>query len=97
MKKGIIIFLISSFYTVSLFAQNNNKGPLFLNPTQSINSVIPNGGNSKFSILVGLPFLGKNDNLSPRLISPVDIRNPWGILYLSNTFENDYLDRKSVV
>lgn len=89
MKKGIIIFFITCFYTFTLFAQTN-RGPRIINPSQAINSTIPNGGNAKFSLQVGLPILGKNQQNNTRLIRPLDIRSPWDILYLNNTFSDDY-------
>ena len=89
MKKGIISFLLGTILVLNLQAQTN-RGPRIIYPTQVINSSIPNGGNAKFSMQVGLPILGINQISNTRILHPLDIRNPWDILYLSNTFSEDF-------
>lgn len=89
MKKSIIIFFITCFYTFTLFAQTN-RGPRIIYPSQTVNSTIINGQNRKLIMQIGLPILGINQQTNTRLIRPLDIRNPWDILYLSNTFSDDF-------
>ncbi len=88
MKKGIFIFLITCINAVSIYAQSN-RGPIIIYPSQTVNSVIPNGGTMKFNMQIGLPY-AINMSTTTRLTKPLDIRNPWDVLYLSNTFDNDF-------
>ena len=41
---------------------------------------------------VGLPFLGQNMNEATRVTNPADVRFPWDVLYIYNTFAEDYFD-----
>ncbi|WP_242607242.1 LamG-like jellyroll fold domain-containing protein [Flavobacterium sp. MEB061] len=80
MMKKIIAFLGIFFLGAGLYAQNT-KGAKIVPVSQAIQ-------NKGFSIQVGLPFLGQNKT-GPRRTNPADIRFPWNILYLYNTFAEE--------
>ncbi|MFH6951052.1 LamG-like jellyroll fold domain-containing protein [Flavobacterium sp. FlaQc-51] len=83
MMKKIIAFLGIFFLGAGLYAQNT-KGAKIVPVSQAIQ-------NKGFSIQVGLPFLGQNKT-GPRRTNPADIRFPWNILYLYNTFAEESFD-----
>ncbi|MFK5889462.1 MAG: T9SS type A sorting domain-containing protein [Flavobacteriaceae bacterium] len=77
--KKIILTLGVLFFGLTLYAQND-KGAKVVIASQAIQK---NG----FSIQVGLPFLGTKN--SGRITNPVDIRFPWDVLYLFQTFSEE--------
>ena len=48
--------------------------------------------NNGYSIQVGIPYLGQNLNSTERTNNPIDVRFPWGVLYLYNTFAEESFD-----
>ena len=48
--------------------------------------------NNGYSIQVGVPYLGQNLNSTERTTTPIDVRFPWGVLYLYNTFAEESFD-----
>lgn len=45
-----------------------------------------------FNIQVGVPILGHNLHASERVVTPLDIRFPWDVLYLYQTFSDESFD-----
>ncbi len=48
--------------------------------------------NPNYTLQVGMPILGLNQQTTTRPVSPGDIRFPWGVLYLFDTFSEDSFD-----
>ncbi|MBW1298595.1 LamG-like jellyroll fold domain-containing protein [Aquimarina litoralis] len=80
--KKILVALGLLLLGTEAFAQD---GAQHVTASQTIQS---NG----YSIQVGVPYLGQNINSIDRTINPVDVRFPWDILYLYNTFEEESFD-----
>ncbi len=80
--KKIIITLVFGLMASVLWAQND-KGAKVLPVSQAIQK---NG----FTIQVGLPFLGQKPG--GRNTKPADVRFPWGVLYLYDTFAEESFD-----
>lgn len=81
--KKIIVALGLFFLGTGLWAQNT-KGAKIIPVSQSIQK-------KDITIQVGLPFLGENKS-GVRKTNPADIRFPWDILYLYNTFSEESFD-----
>jgi Concanavalin A-like lectin/glucanases superfamily len=80
--KKIIIVIGLLFLVTGLWAQND-KGAKVVPVSQAIQ-------NNGFTIQVGLPFLGVKN--TSRTTNPVDIRFPWDVLYLFQTFSEESFD-----
>ncbi|WDF57983.1 T9SS type A sorting domain-containing protein [Flavobacterium sp. KACC 22758] len=78
--KKIIAVLGMFVLGAGLYAQNNNGAKIV-----PVSQAIQKNG---FNIQVGLPFLGQNKTV-PRRTNPADIRFPWNVLYLYNTFAEE--------
>ena len=78
----------------SVIVAQNNTGAIPLTLSQTIKIKVPGDGTSKlaYNIQVGLPILGRIQSPLSRNISPADVRFPWDILYLQQTFSNNYFD-----
>ena len=79
MKK--ILTALGLFFLVTGVGAQNAGGAKIVPVSQAIQ-------NKGFSIQVGLPYLGQNTN-GPRITNPADIRFPWDVLYLYNTFAEE--------
>ena len=82
--KNVITALGLFFLSVGIWAQND-KGAKVATFSQTIQ-------NKGFTIQVGAPFLGQNKTTTNRVITPIDVRFPWGVLYLGNTFSESAFD-----
>ena len=89
MKKIIITFFLS-LLSLGVFAQIS-KGAKFVFVSQAKSSTV---GAYKYTIQVGIPLLGqtKPSSAPTRSITPADVRFPWDILYLYNTFSEEFFD-----
>lgn len=76
-----------------LFAQNK-KGVKNIYLAQTINKTVPGSGSSTitYNLQVGLPILGQVQIPLSRTNRPLDVRFPMDILYLYNTFSEEYFD-----
>ena len=81
MKKLLLIPLVCLLGMTS-WAQDT---PLPVTASQTVQS-------QGYTIQVGLPFLGQNFNEPERTTNPIDIRFPWDILYVPNTFSDVTFD-----
>lgn len=92
--KKLIITLGLWFLVTGLWGQNS-PGARVVSVSQVIQKAV---GVNNYSIHVGLPFLGDNsveriNNPSfERKTKPLDIRFPWGVLYLYSTFAEESFD-----
>jgi len=78
-----ILLILMGFLATGLWAQNN--GARLTTASQTIQS-------QGYTIQVGVPFLGQNLNETDRATNPLDIRFPWDVLYLFNTFAEESFD-----
>jgi hypothetical protein len=83
MKKLIITFGLLFLFT-GIYAQNNDGAKIV-----SVSQAIQNSG---ITLQVGVPILGININELERVNNPVDIRYPWDVLYLYQTFAEESFD-----
>ena len=76
--------------SLGVFAQIS-KGAKFVFVSQAKSSTV---GAYKYTIQVGIPLLGqtKPSSAPTRSITPADVRFPWDILYLYNTFSEEFFD-----
>ena len=82
--KKIIITLGLWVLVTGLWAQNDGGAKIV-----PVSQAIQNNG---FTIQVGVPYLGQNSNSVERITNPVDVRFPWDVLYLFNTFAQESFD-----
>src|SRR6187402_544287 len=82
--KKLIITLVFGLMVTGLWAQVDDGAKVV-----PVSQAIQRNG---FTIQVGLPYLGENRNLAPRSTTPADIRFPWEVLYLYNTFSEESFD-----
>ena len=82
--KKIIITLGLWFLVTGLWAQNDDGAKIV-----PVSQAIQNKG---FNIQVGRPYLGQNSNSVERIANPIDVRFPWGVLYLYKTFAEESFD-----
>jgi len=80
----IIITLGLWFLVTGLWAQNDDGAKIV-----PVSQAIQNKG---FNIQVGRPYLGQNSNSVERIANPIDVRFPWGVLYLYKTFAEESFD-----
>ena len=78
--KKIISTIVIGMFASGLLAQNE-KGAKIVTVSQAIQA---NG----YLIQVGLPFIVGNYSTT-RITNPVDVRFPWALLYLYNTFSDE--------
>ncbi|WP_299438656.1 LamG-like jellyroll fold domain-containing protein [uncultured Aquimarina sp.] len=83
MKKHIVLLCLGLF-SIGLYAQND-QGAKVAPVSQAIQ-------NSGYTIQVGLPFLGQDTSSGVRNTTPADVRFPWDVLYLFNTFSEESFD-----
>jgi len=86
--RKIIITLGLWFLVIGIWAQND-EGAKIVPVSQAINEII---GGKTYSIQVGVSYLGQNRNEVERKTNPLDIRFPWDVLYLFDTFSNESFD-----
>ena len=79
-----ILFLLA----IMSYGQENLEGAQVVTPSQAIQTSNASGN---YTIQVGLPILGQNKNSSANVaeVTPLDLRFPWDVLYLFNTFEEN--------
>lgn len=82
--KKILTALGLFFLVTGLWAQNN-KGAKVVPVSQAIQ-------NDRYTIQVGVPFLGVKKGSDIRLLQPADVRFPWDVLYIYNTFAEESFD-----
>jgi len=80
--KKIIITVACGLMATGLWAQNDGGAKIV-----PVSQAIQKNG---FTIQVGLPFLGQYQGT--RKTSPADMRFPWDVLYLYNTFAEESFD-----
>ncbi len=88
------IFTLSlALLTISIYAQDK-KGVKLLAVSQTIKSKVVGANSSveSYDIQVGLPLLGRIQSPLNRTITPLDVRFPWDVLYLQNTFSKDFFE-----
>ena len=83
MKKLITVLGLFVLGT-GVWAQNHKGAKI-----RPVSQAIQNNG---FTMQVGLPFLGQNMGGATRVTNPADVRFPWDVLYIYNTFAEDYFD-----
>lgn len=90
MKKAAL-FLFFLFISIVSFSQDK-KGAKFITGGQFIVKTVGTGSATiKYKITVGTPIYGKRSGTdTTRIFKPLDIRFPWDILYLYDTFGEDY-------
>ena len=81
--KHIYTLLCVCLATTSLWAQTDGAQPITASETLQ---------NEGYTIQVGGPFLGLNLNEPARITNPIDVRFPWGVLYIPNTFSDDQFE-----
>lgn len=84
-KKRAAIFAILLGFCSSVYSQGNTEGAKIVTVSQLVNETVDD---IKYSIQVGLPYLGINES-SERITTPIDIRFPWNIQYLYDTFSEE--------
>lgn len=82
--KKIIIALFLGLIATGLRAQNADGAKV-----APVSQAIQKNG---FTIQVGLPYLGQNQNAATRTTQPIDVRFPWDALYLFPTFTEESFD-----
>ncbi|MFV5690716.1 LamG-like jellyroll fold domain-containing protein [Flavobacterium sp. LT1R49] len=86
--KKLIITMVFGLMAAGLWAQNDDGAKVV-----PVSQAIQKNG---FTIQVGIPYLGQhlisNVKDTLRTTHPADIRFPWGILYLFNTFAEESFD-----
>ncbi len=90
MKKTLLVLFLL-FISIVSFSQDR-KGAKFIHGGQFIVKTVGTGSaTKKYRITVGMPIYGKRSGTdTTRVIKPLDIRFPWDILYLYDTFGEDY-------
>jgi len=80
-----VLFLIA----ISMgYSQTTPKGARIVTAAQTIQT--NNTGSNNYTIQTGLPILGQNRNVTtPPATQDLQIRFPWGVLYLFDTFSED--------
>ena len=78
--KSFYTLVCACLVTISLWSQTDGSQPITSSNTLQ---------NEGFTIQVGSPFLGQNLGEPERVTNPIDIRFPWDVLYLENTFSED--------
>ncbi len=82
MKKHILWCI--GLLSIGLYAQNDEGAKI-----TPVSESVQNGG---YTIQVGMPFLGQDVNSTKRKTIPADVRFPWDVLYLFNTFSEESFD-----
>lgn len=82
--KTHILLLCLGIFSIGLFAQND-EGAKVAPVSQAIQ-------NNEYTIQVGLPLLGQDINSGERNTTPADVKFPWDVLYLFNTFAEESFD-----
>ncbi len=89
--KKVVLFFLFILSTTLCFSQEK-KGAKFVSTARFIDTTVTRGVGAtiRYSIHVGVPLLGRY--LTPDTLSStrLDIRFPWNILYLYDTFSEDY-------
>ena len=84
--KTKLLLIYCLLITSLLWSQTEDrKGAKVVTTSQAIQ-------NNNFTVQVGVPYLGQNLNAMERNTKPLDIRFPWDILYLYNTFSEESFD-----
>ena len=82
MKKYILWCI--GLLSIGLYAQND-EGAKITPVSESVQS-------DRYTIQVGMPFLGQDLSSTKRKTIPADVRFPWDVLYLFNTFSEESFD-----
>ncbi|PHQ29925.1 LamG-like jellyroll fold domain-containing protein [Leeuwenhoekiella nanhaiensis] len=83
MKKLVYFTGFWLLVTSSLWSQRDGSKPVTV--SQAVQ-------NPNYTLQVGMPILGLNQRMTERPVRPADIRFPWGVLYLFETFSDDSFD-----
>ena len=84
MKRLLLFVGFFILLTPFLWAQQEDGARVVI-PAQAVQA---NG----VTIQVGVPFLGENRNAVKRRLLPIDVRFPWDVLYLFETFAETSFD-----
>ena len=83
MKKLVYFTGFWLLVTSSLWSQRDGAQPVTASQTVQ---------NPNYTLQVGMPILGLNQRMTERPVRPADIRFPWGVLYLFETFSDESFD-----